>query len=125
MIDIDVDMITFKDLFYGDVFLYNNIIYMKALNNTPTDEFNCVNLSEACFDFCANSSHVIPLEAHLQCSFILAGTTPRVKPTRKLCDCYDKDSNRCNGTKERDYCNCRGDTYKCDFYPDVKKNGRG
>ena len=26
----------------------------------------------------------------------------------------------CNGTKERDICNCKGDRCKCDFYPEVR-----
>lgn len=32
------------------------------------------------------------------------------------CDCYDSDYERCNGTKERDHCNCGGNQRKCDFY---------
>ena len=36
------------------------------------------------------------------------------------CDCYDSNSSKCNGTRERDYCNCNGDKRKCDFYPTVK-----
>lgn len=27
---------------------------------------------------------------------------------------------RCNGTKERDECQCEGDLSKCDFYPEVR-----
>lgn len=27
---------------------------------------------------------------------------------------------RCNGTKERDVCNCGGDVSKCDFYPEKR-----
>lgn len=30
----------------------------------------------------------------------------------------------CSGTKECDECSCEGDTAKCDFYPEVRKNGR-
>lgn len=26
----------------------------------------------------------------------------------------------CNGTKERDVCNCKGDRCKCDFYPEIR-----
>lgn len=28
---------------------------------------------------------------------------------------------RCNGTKERDVCSCKGDRTKCDFYPEVRE----
>ena len=28
---------------------------------------------------------------------------------------------RCNGTKERDVCSCKGDETKCDFYPKVRE----
>lgn len=39
------------------------------------------------------------------------------------CSCYDGEYERCNGTKERDYCKCGGDPSKCDFYPE-KKNAK-
>lgn len=26
----------------------------------------------------------------------------------------------CNGTKERDICDCKGDRCKCDFYPEIR-----
>lgn len=31
----------------------------------------------------------------------------------------------CNGTKERDECNCKGDRCKCDFYPEVRTRAKG
>ena len=43
------------------------------------------------------------------------------------CDCYsvtdygDKVETRCNGTRERDFCNCGGDRTQCDFYSDVRE----
>lgn len=42
------------------------------------------------------------------------------------CDCYSVIDNgdwveaRCNGTRERDFCNCGGDRTQCDFYSDVR-----
>jgi len=30
---------------------------------------------------------------------------------------------RCDGTKERDICSCKGDKSKCDFYENVRKEG--
>lgn len=39
----------------------------------------------------------------------------------KLCDCYDKEGHRCNGTKEQDPCNCGGDMRLCDFYEHIRK----
>lgn len=32
------------------------------------------------------------------------------------CDCFDAVHRRCNGTKERDVCECDGIKIKCDFY---------
>ena len=32
-----------------------------------------------------------------------------------------KPIQRCNGTKEREECTCNGDTTKCNFYPDKRK----
>jgi predicted Zn-ribbon and HTH transcriptional regulator len=40
------------------------------------------------------------------------------------CDCYALGADHkghCNGTKERDVCNCHGDRTLCDFYPDVRE----
>ena len=37
---------------------------------------------------------------------------PRVVP----CDCYE--DGHCNGTKERDACQCGGQIAVCDFYPE-------
>ena len=31
---------------------------------------------------------------------------------------------RCNGTRERDECDCGGDRIKCDFYPNVREKAR-
>ena len=44
----------------------------------------------------------------------------------KICDCYRKGYSHdyCTGTKEQDWCNCGGDETKCDFYADVRRNGR-
>lgn len=43
------------------------------------------------------------------------------------CECYNKDNDglggfipRCNGTKEREECQCGGDESKCDFYPEKR-----
>ena len=36
----------------------------------------------------------------------------RVEP----CNCYE--DGHCNGTKERESCNCGGQTAVCDFYPE-------
>ena len=36
------------------------------------------------------------------------------------CDAYDAAFSRCNGTKERDFCSCRGDKRDCDFYPEQR-----
>ena len=44
------------------------------------------------------------------------------------CKCYLEEYNyagdigRCNGTRERDACDCGGDKAKCDFYPEVSWN---
>lgn len=60
------------------------------------------------------------------------------------CDCYHTETKRrytynpitgdpighdveigvCWGTKECEECSCGGDETKCDFYPEVRKNGR-
>ena len=44
------------------------------------------------------------------------------------CECYTKDYDglgcfipRCNGTKEREGCQCGGDESKCDFYPEKRE----
>lgn len=37
---------------------------------------------------------------------------------------YDIDIGVCWGTKECDECSCGGDETKCDFYPEVRENGR-
>ena len=42
------------------------------------------------------------------------------KSINTTCNCYDKDNERCNGTRECDSCNCEGDTKKCDFYPEKR-----
>lgn len=46
----------------------------------------------------------------------------------KKCECWDEvhpgwaySSGVCNGTKERDACDCGGDERKCDFYPERRK----
>ena len=47
------------------------------------------------------------------------------------CECWDFDGTnnrgdaiyRCNGTRERELCFCKGDKSKCDFYENVKKEG--
>lgn len=31
----------------------------------------------------------------------------------------------CNGTKEWDICDCKGDRCKCDFYPEVRTRAKG
>ena len=36
------------------------------------------------------------------------------------CDAYDAAFSRCNGTKERDFCSCRGDKRDCDFDPEQR-----
>lgn len=41
------------------------------------------------------------------------------------CDCYDGEYERCNGTKERYYCECGGDPTKCDFYPEKRDGKQG
>ena len=40
-----------------------------------------------------------------------------------VCDSYTTYSgeSRCLGTKEVDRCNCGGDEFKCDFYPEKRK----
>ena len=30
----------------------------------------------------------------------------------------------CNGTRERDRCYCKGNKLECDFYPEVREEGR-
>lgn len=40
------------------------------------------------------------------------------------CTYYDGDYERCNGTKEREYCKCGGDPSKCDFYPEEMENAK-
>lgn len=54
------------------------------------------------------------------------------------CECYSEQEtidyyslnsdrrlvSRCNGTKERDVCSCKGDKTKCDFYPEIRKKAR-
>lgn len=47
-------------------------------------------------------------------------TKPKQKKP-KLCDCYNKEGHRCNGTKEQDPCNCGGDMRLCDFYEHIRK----
>ena len=54
----------------------------------------------------------------------------------KCCECYEErelmDSylydrrliGICNGTKERDKCQCGGNPVKCDFYPEVREKAR-
>lgn len=44
------------------------------------------------------------------------------------CECYNIDSDglggfipHCNGTKEREECQCGGDESKCDFYPEKRE----
>ena len=44
------------------------------------------------------------------------------------CECYNIDNDglggfisRCNGTKEREECQCGGDESKCDFYPEKRE----
>ena len=37
---------------------------------------------------------------------------------------YDAEEGVCNGTKERDNCDCNGDMTKCDFYSEVRKKAR-
>ena len=46
--------------------------------------------------------------------------------TKEVIDYYSLNSDRrlvgiCNGTKERDMCRCKGDSAKCDFYPEKWK----
>lgn len=36
-----------------------------------------------------------------------------------MCSCYD--NGRCNGTKEREACECGGNEAKCDFYLEKRK----
>lgn len=49
-----------------------------------------------------------------------------------ICDCYCEEhamyngmpfvrKSVCNGTKEREECNCGGNKAKCDFYPEVRE----
>lgn len=49
------------------------------------------------------------------------------------CDCWhevqpfcynDKINGVCYGTKEREYCQCNGDTSKCDFYHEKRKDNK-
>lgn len=48
------------------------------------------------------------------------------------CDCWYEVKGRwgsdytgvCNGTKECEYCKCNGDTSKCDFYPEKRKENK-
>lgn len=37
-----------------------------------------------------------------------------------VCDCYNREYERCNGTKERDKCSCKGVESQCDFYPEKR-----
>lgn len=39
-----------------------------------------------------------------------------IESSIQICHCYDAQNFRCNGTRERDTCKCRGDKKKCDFY---------
>lgn len=45
---------------------------------------------------------------------------------RKHCECYTEENGKqiCNGTKERDECNCNGDEFNCSFYDDVKERAK-
>ena len=36
---------------------------------------------------------------------------------------YTVQEGRCWGTKECEPCNCDGNRYKCDFYPEVREKG--
>ena len=45
---------------------------------------------------------------------------------RQRCSCYEEGSwvqgcGTCNGTKDREPCNCKGDRTRCDFYSDDYK----
>jgi hypothetical protein len=47
-----------------------------------------------------------------------------------ICECYRDEKNflgkfgTCWGTAERDACSCGGDKSKCDFYPNVREEGK-
>ena len=43
-----------------------------------------------------------------------------ITPSVKGMKCYCYDNGVCNGTKERDKCDCGGDPRKCDFYSTVR-----
>ena len=41
-----------------------------------------------------------------------------------ICKCYEKIDSKiglCNGTKEREYCDCKGNESKCDFYDYIRE----
>lgn len=40
------------------------------------------------------------------------------------CSCFDPIYQCCNGTKERDSCNCRGNEKNCDFYPEKREKAK-
>lgn len=134
MIDIDIDIVTFKELSLGDMFLYRDNIYMTTAyikaSNMDNEEINCINLNNGFFNYLTDDTKIIPLEAHLKCALAAGGTyKPKTPAIRPICDCYEKPisgygEGRCNGTAERDYCSCKGNTRKCDFYPEVRENGR-
>ncbi len=44
---------------------------------------------------------------------------------KETCYSYDFKESRCLGTKEMDFCTCRGDPAKCDFYEDVREKAKG
>ena len=37
-----------------------------------------------------------------------------------ICNCYDPVNMKCNGTRERDYCLCKGNEKDCDFYEEKR-----
>ena len=49
--------------------------------------------------------------------FVTKRTQERASRGLGMCNCYDVESQRCNGTKEREHCGCMGAEADCDFYP--------
>lgn len=41
-----------------------------------------------------------------------------------ICDCYDLEYERCNGTKNRERCSCQGIMKNCDFYPEYRERDK-
>ena len=54
------------------------------------------------------------------------GRSVKVKK-RQICTAWEKghwfckDMDTCNGTREREPCSCKGNTQRCDFYPEKRK----